>query len=146
MRSMQTAATQLLRWWTLQWCSFFKIKIYCMEMGNILHLCGNRKIIYLFKIKFDLLSKFFFCPFRATPTAYGGYQARGWIGAVATGPCHSHSHMGSELHLRPMPQLTKARDWTCVLMDTSRICFHCATTKTPQMSFNLTLRFLWKDF
>ena len=29
--------------------------------------------------------------FRDTITAYGGSQARGWIRAVATGLCHSHS-------------------------------------------------------
>ena len=27
----------------------------------------------------------FFCPFRATPVAYGGYQARGLIRATAAG-------------------------------------------------------------
>ena len=40
---------------------------------------------------------FFFLYFaisRATPAAYGGSQARGLIGAVATGPCHSHGNMG----------------------------------------------------
>ena len=30
------------------------------------------------------------------PAAYGGFQARGLIGARATGLCHSHSHSGSE--------------------------------------------------
>ena len=42
------------------------------------------------------------------PAAYGGSQARGWIGAAAAGLHHSysHSHMGSEPHLRPTPQLT----------------------------------------
>ena len=30
-----------------------------------------------------------FCLFRAIPTAYGGSQARGLIGVVATGLCHS---------------------------------------------------------
>ena len=35
---------------------------------------------------------FFFLLFRATLVAYGGSQARGQIGAVAT----SHSHTGSE--------------------------------------------------
>ena len=32
---------------------------------------------------------FFFCLLRATPTAYGGSQARSQIGAIATGLCHS---------------------------------------------------------
>ena len=35
---------------------------------------------------------FFFCLFRAAPTAYGSSQARGGIGAGAAGLCHSHSH------------------------------------------------------
>ena len=37
--------------------------------------------------------------FRAGPMAYGGFQARGRIRAVAAGIHHSHSNMGSELHL-----------------------------------------------
>ena len=31
--------------------------------------------------------------------------------------------------------LSKARDWTCILMDTSQICFHWATTGTPPSTF-----------
>ena len=27
--------------------------------------------------------------------------------------------------------LSEARDWTCILMDTSRICFHCTTMGAP---------------
>ena len=61
----------------------------------------------------------FFLLFRATPTAYGGSQAGGWIGAIgATGLCHSHINARSEPHLRPTPQLNQilnplreARDW-----------------------------------
>ena len=50
--------------------------------------------------------------FRAAPTAYGGSQARGPIGAVASGLHHSHSNVGSELrlHLRPIPQITAMPD------------------------------------
>ena len=44
--------------------------------------------------------------FRATPSAYGSSQARGWIGATAASVHHSHSSSGSEPHLRPTPQLT----------------------------------------
>ena len=40
---------------------------------------------------------FFFCLSRATPTAHGGSQARGPIGAVAAG--HSHSNAGSKPRL-----------------------------------------------
>ena len=46
----------------------------------------------------------------AAPAAYGGSQARGLIGAVATGLHQSHSNKGSELHLKPTPQLTAMPD------------------------------------
>ena len=43
---------------------------------------------------------------RAVPVAYGGSQARGPIGAVATGLRPSHSNAGFEPCLQPTPQLT----------------------------------------
>ena len=46
----------------------------------------------------------------AAPTAYGGSQARGRIGAVASGLCQSHSNAGSEPRLQPTPQLTATPD------------------------------------
>jgi len=55
----------------------------------------------------------FFCLFafsRAASAAYGDSQARGPIGAVATGLRQSHSNVGSEPHLRPTPQLTARPD------------------------------------
>ena len=42
--------------------------------------------------------------------AYGGSQARGRIGAVATGLRQSHSNAGSEPRLQPTPQLTATLD------------------------------------
>ena len=53
---------------------------------------------------FFLFSFSFFLHFRAAPAAYGGFQARGQIGATAAGLCHSNT--GSEPHLQPTPQLT----------------------------------------
>ena len=47
---------------------------------------------------------------RAAPSAYGGSQARGRIGAVAAGLRQSHSNAGSEPHLQPTPQLTATPD------------------------------------
>ena len=41
----------------------------------------------------------FFAFSRATPMAYGGFQARGLIRAVEAGLCQSHSNGGSEPHL-----------------------------------------------
>ena len=46
----------------------------------------------------------------AAPTAYGGSQARGLNGAVATGLHQSHSNAGSEPRLQPTPQLTATPD------------------------------------
>ena len=42
--------------------------------------------------------------------AYEGSQARGLIGAVATGLRHNHSNVGSEPGLQPTPQLTATPD------------------------------------
>ena len=47
---------------------------------------------------------------RAAPVACGGSQARGLIGAVATGLHHSHRNAGSEPHLQTTPQLTATQD------------------------------------
>ena len=80
---------------------------------------------------------FFFC---FLPLAYGGSQAGGQIGAAAAGLHCSHSSSRSKLHLQPTPQLTAVLDpqpteqgqgSNCILMDATRILFHCSTTGTP---------------
>ena len=53
---------------------------------------------------------FFFGLFRAAPTAYGGPEARGRIGAVDTSLHHSHSNARSPSHLRSTQQLTAMPD------------------------------------
>ena len=53
---------------------------------------------------------FIFAFSRAAPKAYGGSQARGPTGAVATGLRQSHSNTGSELRLQPTPQLMATPD------------------------------------
>ena len=87
---------------------------------------------------------FSFLPFRATPVAYEGYQARGQIGATAAGLCHSHSNAGSKpfcnlhhssLQWQILNPLSEARDQSSNLIVPSRICFHCATTGTPFVAF-----------
>ena len=69
-------------------------------------------LLNFFLLVFAYVGKFFFvfCLFRATPAAYGGSQAKGPIGAAASGLHHSHSNTGFELHLRPTPQLTAMPD------------------------------------
>ena len=44
--------------------------------------------------------------------------------------CICNLYHGSQQH-RILNPLSEARDPTCILMDTSRICFHCDTTGTP---------------
>ena len=46
----------------------------------------------------------------AAPAAYGGSQARGQIAAAAAGLHHSHSSVGSKMHLWPTPQITATPD------------------------------------
>ena len=70
----------------------------------------NENIFYLIHNKTNTNFFFVFCPFRATPVAYGGSQARGLIGAIAAGLCHSHSNTRSEPHLRTTPQLKATPD------------------------------------
>ena len=88
----------------------------------ILHIENPKESFFFF---FGL-----FFVFRASPAAYGGFQARDQIGAVAASLRQSHSNAGSKLHLRPTPQLTasqipyplsKARDQTQNLMDASQV-------------------------
>ena len=57
-----------------------------------------------------ILFYFFIFFFRAMLVAYGESPARGQIRAVASGLHHSHSNAGSELHLRPPPQLMAMPD------------------------------------
>ena len=93
-----------------------------------------------------LLLIYFFLLFRATLTAYGGSQAWGQIGAKAASLRHSHSAALPDLsrifylhHNSRQGQIlnppSEARDQTHLLMDTSRICFCCATTGTPQIRY-----------
>ena len=66
-----------------------------------------------FVVVFCFCFCFCFCLFaisRVAPSAYGGSQARGRIGAVATGLRQSHSNAGSEPRLQPTPQLTATPD------------------------------------
>ena len=65
---------------------------------------------YLFFFFLFFFFFFFFCFFGTVPTAYGGSQARGWIGAAATDLHHSHSHTESEPCLWPTPQLLAMLD------------------------------------
>ena len=81
---------------------------------HIYHLLCDDSILtlvfYIQTISKSSLILFFFWLFKAAPSAYGGSQARGLVGAVAASLCHSHSKVGSELRLRPTLQLTATPD------------------------------------
>ena len=68
--------------------------------------------------------------FLAKPALYGSSLARGCIRTVAASLHHSSQQC---MILNP---LSGARDWTCVLKDTSQIHYCCATTGTPQFYLN----------
>ena len=75
---------------------------------NSLHPLQRKDLKKANLVKRDL--NIVFCFFRAAPVAYGGCQARGRIGATAADLHHSHSNAGSELLLRPIPQLMAMPD------------------------------------
>jgi len=106
-------------------------KCYAYLMGWFLFVWGFVLVVW-----FDWVFGF-----RATPAAYGGSQARGPIRATAASLHHSHSNTGSKPCVcdlqhcswqRWFPDpLSKARGQTCILMDTSQICFCCAARGSP---------------
>ena len=68
-------------------------------------------LFYFFLFYLLLLLFFVFLLFLwAAPTAYGGSQARGLIGAVATGLHQGHSSAGSKPRMQHTPQLTATPD------------------------------------
>ena len=91
-------------------------------------------------------SHLFFCLFlfMAAPTAYGNSQASGLIGAAAASLHHSHtmpdpSHMCNLHHSSQQCQilnpLSRARDQTCLLMDTIWFHYCWATMGTHLLQF-----------
>ena len=104
-------------WWELK--SKLNDKIHCrqehisIDVEDIPNLFPNfpeiKNLLFLFLFYFFI----FFCLFAiswAAATAYEGSQARGPIGAIATGLHQSHSNSGSEPCLRPTAQLTAMPD------------------------------------
>ena len=68
----------------------------------VVHVHDTYICIYFFFVFFSISW--------AAPVAYGDSQARGLIGARATGLCQSHSNTGSEPCLQPTPQLMATPD------------------------------------
>ena len=65
----------------------------------------NKTVLTIF-----VLFLFLLLLFRATPAAYVCSKARDRIRATAAGLRHSHSNVGSKLHLWPTPQLRATPD------------------------------------
>ena len=84
------------------WYSFYPL---CQVLfsGLACDLSWRTFHIYLFIYVFFAISW-------ATRAAYGGSQARGPIGAVATGLRQSNSNAGSVLRLQPTPWLMATPD------------------------------------
>ena len=90
-------------WWVRHWDESL-----CGKLSWWLYTdhCIHAAIVFLLFI-------YLFCLFafsRATPTAPGGSQARGLIGATTAGLRHSHGNARSKPRLRPTPQLTATKD------------------------------------
>ena len=81
--------------------------LHCLEIKPL--LVASFATIFSHSVEWEKIF-FFFGLFRVVPEAYGGFQARGRIGAVAADLCHSHSNPRSELRLQPTPQLTATSD------------------------------------
>ena len=71
------------------------------------------------------LRMIFFFLFTATPMAYESSLARGQVKAIATGLCH---RLWQHQILNP---LSRVRDQTHILTDTSQVCYPWATMGTP---------------
>ena len=68
-----------------------KMKDFCVKKMESLHIIGGNLYLFIY-----LFSLFVFS--RVAPTAYGGSQARGQIGAAAASLHHSHSNTRSLTH------------------------------------------------
>ena len=89
-------------------CMFVRLKHfrYISEFIDHFTTLDTFSVVLFFIFQGLTFLSFFVCVISwAAPTAYGGSQARGRIGAVAAGLHHSHSNVGSELRLQPTSRL-----------------------------------------
>ena len=82
------------------------IKVYSLDTTIGFFL----KVWSFLSLSLSLSFFFFLLLYRAVLMAQGDSQARGLIGATATGLHYSHSNARSELHLQTIPQLTVTPD------------------------------------
>ena len=112
------------------------------------------KLIYTFKVLAELVPSSFFSFWFLGPhpqhmdTPRLEVQSELQLPATATATWDPYYIWNLRHSLQqcwiPNP-LSEARDQTCILMDTSWICFHCTTTGTPQSWFLLKpLSSVWR--
>ena len=85
--------------------SLFFLVILARGLSILLTFSKNHLLVLFIYLFICVLSYF-----RATPTVYGGSQARDLIGAIAAGLHQSHSNAISEPCLQPASQLTAMPD------------------------------------
>ena len=91
---------------------------------SLLHL----EFIFVFFNKVELIYRKFFFKYILRPHLQHMHsQARGWIGAAAV----TYSSQRCQI-LNP---LSEARDWTCILMDTSWVCNLLSHSGNSQIKF-----------
>ena len=106
---------------------------------------NNRNQIFLsIEIKSFSFFLLFFLLFRATLAAYEVPRLEIKSELRLPGHTTANSNAGFKPHLQPDPlssrqswipdPLSKARDWTCIFMDTSWISFCCITMETKYLS------------
>ena len=118
---------------------FFRFWSFCLLYVCFFVLGCNWFVrLFFFFFRFFFFFPFFFfffflVIFRAAPMAYGGSQDRGQIGAASAGLHHSpqqHQIQATSVTCTTavpsnvLNPLSKARDRTCVLVDTSQVRYH----------------------
>ena len=107
----------------------------CFEFSPLyLNLCFIWNSFLYFFNKVELIYRnFFFFLILRPHLQHMHSQARGWIGAAAV----TYSSQRCQI-LNP---LSKARDWTCILMDTSWVCNLLSHSGNSQIKFSETFMY-----
>ena len=126
------------------WWLFSNISLFTAVLVTSIDLPSSSKLLFLYSPNSSSAPSnanlFFvcFCLFTAAPAAYRSSQVRGRITAVAAGLWHSNHNTRSNQCLWPTPQqcwipnpLSKAKDQTHILTDTSQVHYFGATMGTP---------------
>ena len=94
--------------------SIFLESVYseCTKHYFLKYLFSPAIFLLFFQDSYLFIYFWSYCLFRAAPTAYGGFQARGPIRAVAAGLRHTHSNARSDLCLTITTAHSNARSLT----------------------------------